>query len=96
MDPMMDRTFAKFGYFWAGLGLGAIAGILLAPKSGAETRDQLNRKVQEGKDYAQRKAREIQARAEDLVETGRHTPERISNAFEAGRQAYQREMSRTQ
>lgn len=96
MDPMMDRTFAKMGYFWAGLGLGAIAGILLAPRSGAETRDQLNRKMQEGKDYAQRKAREIQARAEDLVETGKQAPERISAAFEAGRDAYQREISRTQ
>jgi gas vesicle protein len=96
MDQIMDKKFTMAGYFWAGIGLGAIAGVLLAPKSGSETRDQLTRKFQDSKEYAQRKAREIQARAEDLVETGRLAPERIASAFEAGREAYQREMSRTQ
>jgi len=89
-----NNKLASLGYFWAGLGLGAIAGILLAPKSGAETRDDVARKMQESKDYAQRKARELQARAEDLVETGRQAPERIAAAFDAGREAYQREMTR--
>jgi gas vesicle protein len=94
-DDMTNSKFVTAGYFWAGIGLGAIAGILLAPKSGSETREQVTRKFQEGKDYAQRKAREIQARAEDLVETGRQTPERIAAAFEAGRDAYNQEMART-
>lgn len=96
MDHRTDNKFTVAGYFWAGLGLGAIAGILLAPRSGAETRDQMTRKFQEGKDYAQRKAREVQARAEDFMETGRQAPERIAAAFEAGREAYRQEMSRTQ
>ena len=90
-----NNKLAGLGYFWAGLGLGAVAGILLAPKSGTETRDDVSQKMQETRDYAQRKAREIQARAEDLVETGRQVPERIAAAFDAGREAYQREMTRT-
>ncbi len=96
MNPTENHKITMVGYFWAGIGLGAVAGILLAPKSGAETRERLTRKLQESKDYTQRKARELQARAEDIVDTSRRAPERIVAAFEAGRDAYQREMSRTQ
>jgi gas vesicle protein len=85
---------AMFGCFWAGIGAGAVIGILFAPKSGVETRDEIARKVQESKDYAQKKVTELQARAEDLVETGLRAPERVAAAFDAGRLAYQKEMSK--
>jgi gas vesicle protein len=83
-----------FGCFWAGIGAGAALGILFAPKAGVETRDDISRKLQESKDYTKRKVTELQARAEDLVENSLRTPERISAAFDAGRQAYQNEMSK--
>jgi gas vesicle protein len=45
---------SKVSYFLAGLGIGALVGILFAPKSGEETREYLTSKADEGRDYAQR------------------------------------------
>ena len=65
---MADNVGSKVSYFLVGLGVGALVGVLFAPKSGEETRDYLNKKADEGKDYAQRKARELRERADELVE----------------------------
>ena len=61
---------SKWNYFLGGLGIGGLAGILFAPRSGEESREDLNQKVEQGKEYAQRKAREIRERAEDVAERG--------------------------
>jgi gas vesicle protein len=90
---------SKVSFFLVGLGIGALVGILFAPKSGEETREFLTQKAEEGKEYAQRKARELRERAEDLVERSKSTAARqkesISAAVDAGREAYQREKSKT-
>ncbi len=44
-DYPMENYISKVNYFCVGLGIGALAGILFAPKSGAETRDDVTRKV---------------------------------------------------
>jgi gas vesicle protein len=95
---MGDSTGSKISYFMVGLGIGALVGILCAPKSGDETREYLTQRAEEGKEYAQRKARELRERAEDLVERGKQVAskqkESISAAVDAGREAYQREKSK--
>jgi len=68
---MADNVGSKVTYFLVGLGVGAFVGILFAPKSGEETRDILLKKADEGKDYAQRKARELRERADELIERGK-------------------------
>ena len=92
---MADNVGSKVTYFLVGLGVGAFVGILFAPKSGEETRDILLKKADEGKDYAQRKARELRERADELIERGKEVAVRkkdsISAAVEAGREAYLRE-----
>jgi len=97
---MAENTGSKISYFLVGLGIGALVGILFAPKSGEETRDYLAQRAEEGKEYAQRKARELRERADDLVERGKQVAVRqkdtISAAVDAGREAYQREKSKTQ
>ena len=97
---MSDNVGSKVSYFLVGLGIGALIGILFAPKSGEETREFLTKKAEEGKDYAQRKARELRERAEDLLERGKQVAQRekdsISAAVDAGREAYQRERSKAQ
>ena len=55
---MADSTGSKISFFLVGLGIGALVGILFAPKSGEETREFLAKKAEEGRDYAQRKAEE--------------------------------------
>jgi gas vesicle protein len=95
---MADNSASKVGYFLAGVGIGALVGILFAPKSGEETREYLSKKADEGREYAQRKAEELRARADDLMERGKKVAaqqrESISAAVDAGRDAYQREKSK--
>jgi len=95
---MSDNAGNKVSYFLVGMGIGALLGILFAPKSGEETRDYLVRRADEGKDFAQRKARELRERADDLVDRGRDAIESgrdsISEAIEAGKGAYRQAKSK--
>ena len=92
---MSDSVGSRVSFFVVGLGIGAIIGILFAPKSGEETRDYLSAKADEGRDYAQQKARELRERAEDLLERSKEIMERqkdaVSSAVEAGKETYKRE-----
>lgn len=97
---MADNTGSKISYFLVGLGIGALVGILFAPKSGEETREYLSKRADQGKEYAQRKAQELRERADDLVERGKNVAARqkegLAAAVDAGREAYQREKSKAQ
>lgn len=97
---MSDNAGSKISFFLVGLGIGALIGILFAPKSGDETREFLSKKADEGRDYAQRKAQELRERAEDLVERSKSAATRqketLSAAVDAGREAYQREKAKAQ
>ena len=92
-----------FGYFLLGLGIGVAAGILWAPKAGEETRqliadkagegaDYLKSRAQEGTEYVRNRAEDIKQSASDLYEKGRSSVQKqrdtLSNAVEAGKQAY--------
>lgn len=91
---------SKVSFFMVGLGIGALVGILFAPKSGEETREYLAQKADEGREYAQRKARELRERADDLIDRGKTVATRqkdtIAAAVDAGRDAYQREKAKAQ
>jgi len=97
---MSENTGSKISYFLVGLGLGALLGILFAPKSGEETRRYLAERAEEGKEFARRKAKELRERAEEVIERGKDVVERqkaqISAAVEAGKEAYQREKAKAQ
>jgi len=97
---MSDNAGSKIGYFLVGMGIGALIGILFAPKSGEETREYLSKKADEGKEYAQKKARELKERAEDLLERGKQVASRqkdqVTAAVEAGRDTYLREKAKAQ
>ena len=96
---MADNVGSKVSYFLVGLGVGALVGVLFAPKSGEDTREFLSKKADEGKDYAQRKARELRERADELIERSKDVAVRkkdsLSAAVEAGRDAYLREASKS-
>lgn len=97
---MENNIASKVTYLSIGLGIGALVSILSAPKSGKETREYLGQKAEEGKEYAQRKVRELRERADDVVDRGKHVAARqnqsVSAAFEAGKEAYRREKSKAQ
>jgi len=90
---MSERDSNSFVWFLAGLGLGALVGVLYAPRSGSETRDVLRARAEEGSDYVRTRAREARDQASGWVDRGRDVvnqqKEQFRAAYEAGRQAYQ-------
>jgi gas vesicle protein len=92
---MADNVGSKVTYFLVGLGVGALMGVLFAPKSGEETRDFLAKRADDGREFAQKKARELRERADELIERGKDVASRkrdsLTAAVEAGREAFLRE-----
>lgn len=82
----------KLSYFCLGLGLGVAVGVLFAPKSGAETRQLLRSKADEGVDYVKRRSDDLRETAEEVLERGKQTVSRhrdnLAAAVDAGKQAY--------
>jgi gas vesicle protein len=82
----------KLSYFFLGLGLGVAVGVLFAPSSGAETREYLRSKAEEGTDYVKRRADDLRESAADAIDRSkegiRRHKENLSAAVDAGRQAY--------
>jgi gas vesicle protein len=48
----------KFLFFLAGAGIGAVIGLLFAPKSGRETREMIARSANDGRDFLANKVNE--------------------------------------
>jgi gas vesicle protein len=90
-----NNVGSKVSFFLVGLGIGALVGILFAPKSGEETREYLTSKADEGREFAQRKARELRDRAEDLIERSKEImakqKDAVTSAIDAGKETYKRE-----
>lgn len=89
---MSEDRNSNIGWFIAGLGLGALLGVLYAPKSGRETREALMNSVDEGKEYLTSRSREAREQMSGWVDKGKETigrqRDQISSAIDAGRQAY--------
>jgi len=90
---MADSDSNSFLWFLAGLGVGAVVGVLYAPRSGDETREVIRSKAQEGAERARHHARRAREQAGDWMDRGRDVlnqqGDRFRSAYEAGRQAYQ-------
>jgi len=90
---MADREGSGFLWFLAGLGVGAVVGVLYAPRSGDETREVLRSKAQEGSERVRQQARRAREQANEWVDRSgdvlNQQKERFRSAYEAGRQAYQ-------
>jgi gas vesicle protein len=90
---MSDRDSNSFVWFLAGLGVGALVGVLYAPRPGSETRDVLRARAEEGRDYVRGRAREARDQATEWADRGRDVvnqqKDQFRAAYEAGRQAYQ-------
>jgi gas vesicle protein len=61
---MSDETQGGgFSWFLAGLGLGALIGVLYAPKSGRETRDDIATQAREKSEYLKQRSKEAAEQA---------------------------------
>ncbi len=68
----------------AGVGIGAVAGILLAPQSGEDTREWISTKYDNGIDTGKAKAKRTR-RVADWIDQGQ---QRVTGAVNAGREAF--------
>jgi gas vesicle protein len=79
-------------WFLAGLGFGALMGVLYAPRSGRETREAIRNTAQEGGEYLKNRGRDARETVSQWVDRGKDVvsqkKDQISAAIDATRQAY--------
>jgi gas vesicle protein len=76
--------------FIVGVGLGTLAGILFAPKSGEETREQIADAMKDGYDSAVAGGRQLARRANQTIDD---LKERAGDVVDAGQKAFQQARS---
>jgi gas vesicle protein len=96
----------KILFFLAGAGIGAVVALLMAPKSGRETRELIARTANDGRDFLSNKVTEgrqmVDERRRKLgddftsfmdksKEAVQRQKEQLTAAFEAGKAAYREE-----
>jgi gas vesicle protein len=92
MKIQTDSPLPSFTWLIAGIGIGAVAGILLAPQSGENTRDWVSNKCKSGMDTVNSKVRQTGQQVEDWIDEGQH---RVREAVNAGRDAFGKAKSET-
>lgn len=76
-----------FAWFLAGLGVGALAGILYAPKSGRETREDLANTARESTEYLRNRGKQVADQVGTMVDKGR---EQVGEYMDRGREVVDR------
>ena len=71
-------------YLVAGLGIGALVGVLLAPQSGDETREWFATKYKDGMDSVNAKIKQTRHQVGELIDQGR---QQVGEAVDEGREA---------
>jgi gas vesicle protein len=96
-----ESTVGEKGlYFLLGAFIGAATALLLAPRSGVETRKLVITKAREGVDIVTNKSKAVAEKASDYVERGKEIlqqqRDQLNAVIEAGKQAYKEEKNKAQ
>lgn len=83
----MDEN--NFGWFLAGAVIGAGAALLLAPKSGKDTRKYLSKTTKNTREAMETSGRDMMDRGKELYDRGRKIVDDASDLFERGRKLVQ-------
>lgn len=86
---MADESSGINGFAWflAGLGIGALAGVLYAPKSGRETREDLANTARESTEYLRTRGKQVAEQMGTMVDKGR---EQMGDYVDRGREVVDR------
>ena len=93
-----NNTLSAIGYMIVGLGVGCVAGLLTAPKSGKQLRKDVGRRLDDARDVMEsrleeardametlsKKTGEIWERGEELAETARRKAEPVARFLRRG------------
>ena len=94
-----SRTGEKALFFTLGAFIGATIALLLAPRSGEETRKIIASKAREGADYVSTRGRNVVDKTTSYVDRGKEVlqqqREQLTAALEAGKAAYRDEKEKT-
>jgi len=82
-----DNGVSGLGWFLAGLGIGAVVGVLYAPKAGKETREDLVASAMDAKERAAVLAQQGRERAAQYAEQGR---QQVNEYVDRGKEYYDR------
>ena len=82
---MRQENIPNLIWFLAGVGLGAAAGMMLAPQSGAETRRMLSRRAGEASGYVTAHGHDYLDYGRELYDKGRQLADEAAEMFEEGR-----------
>ena len=92
---MTDQN--KVSYLFLGFGLGTAVGMFLEQKAGAKTRNEIRRRMREGKEHLEQKRRELLGSATETVARGKQVVQNqlkgLSDAIATGKLAYQRSVA---
>lgn len=82
-----DNGVSGLGWFLAGLGVGALVGVLYAPKAGKEMREDLVSGALDARDRAAVLAQQAQDKASDLAAQGK---QQVGEYVDRGKEFYDR------
>lgn len=93
------RVGEKALFFVLGGFIGAAVALLLAPRSGEETRRLIAAKTRESADFIANRTKDISEKGTGLIDRGKELlqqqRDQLSAALEAGKQAYREEKDKT-
>jgi gas vesicle protein len=98
---MADETKAgeKALFFILGGFVGAAVALLLAPRSGEETRRLIAMKTREGADFITNRTKDVSEKTSGLIDRGKELlqqqRDQLAAALEAGKQAYRDEKDKS-
>jgi gas vesicle protein len=75
--------FSSFPYLLVGIGVGMVAALLLAPRSGEEMREDIRRRTNEGVDYLNQQADKLRDGTERVVSKGKEWIGRQSESHQS-------------
>lgn len=90
-----SRAAEKALFFTLGAFIGATIALLLAPRSGEETRKLIVTKARDGADLVSTRSRNVAEKTQQYLDRGKEVlqaqKEQLAAALEAGKQAYREE-----
>lgn len=90
MKMQAGSPLSRLTWLIAGVGIGAVTGILLAPQSGENTREWISTKCKNGIDTVNSKVRQTGQQAGEWIDQGQH---QVREAVSAGRGAFSKAKS---